>query len=318
MRCVILFRTHIWDDFTLRQYMRLPKSDSFDSVILANNTDGLCPPVEHLPFVIFTTDDLLKMGLESGPDKNMVWWNADYPLYYYSSLFPNYDYYILCEYDVFINCDLEKIIKSISREKKDIIALTSSSSLEGCIYLQSAEGVYPYENIRKTYFPFAIFSKRSIDFLYERRLVLSKHYREKKIYNWPHCELFVGTEIHASNLDVVQLTAYGKADYFSHYPPILEENIFYLREQNYIHPVLDSKRFLNSTIHYEGRPERFFNPFSTFHKTLRRYPFSFYADPLRKALLTRFYRISNSIKKSLLKKLLAPKMIKPKKGSQHV
>ena len=291
MKCVILFRTHIWDDFIQRQFLRLPKNTSYDIAILANNTDGLCPPVEDFPFVIFTLDDLLKMGLEAGPEKNIVWWNADYPLYYYASLFPDYDYYILCEYDVVINCDFEQLILSLHSGEKDIVAITSRSPLEECVYIRSAEGVYLYENIKKTYFPFAIFSKKSVAFLYNKRLSLTKKYREKKIQNWPHCELFVGTEAAASNLQVAQLTEYGKADFFSHYPPVLEECLPYLMDQAYIHPVLDSKRFLLSTIHYEGRPERFLNPFSKFHRTLRSFPFRFYLGPLCKALFSRFCRI---------------------------
>ncbi|NHO33676.1 hypothetical protein [Acetobacter fallax] len=299
MRCVILFRTHVWDDFVFRQFIKARDSSPFEIVILANNTNGLCPPIDGLPFVTFQVSDFRKLGLASGIEGDSTWYNADYPLYYYTSLFPDYDYYILWEYDVVVQADLPALMLEVAQEKKDVIAKTVDDPFHDCDYLYSIEGVYLKEDVEKTYFPFSIFSRRAVAELFSRRLFLSDRLNFGDIKVWPHAELFMGTELRASDLSLAQLSRYGKADFFSHYPPLFEGDIDQMKEQQFLHPVLDVERYLASVIRYEGRPGRFFNPMSNFHKTLRRFPASLYGQRLYAALIARARKLSGLLEQKL-------------------
>lgn len=299
MRSVILFRTHVWDDFTSRQFAKIPDIPGIDRVILANNTGGQCPPVEGLPFVTFEYADFAKLGLEIGTKNDATWYNADYPLYYYASLYPDYDYYILWEYDVVVRADLATIMQKVQEDGIELVAPVSNEPLSECIFLNTAKGVYDENCTEKMYFQFAIFSKKAVDFFLSRRLELSRKFRENEIKSWPHCELFIGSEVLSGNVTFDQLAHYGAADHFSYFPAILEDDIEKYPDQKFLHPVLDTERFVKSVIVYEGRPERYFNPASSFHKTLRRFPSSLYARPLYDAWKLRGRRVMNVCKEKI-------------------
>ncbi|NHN86940.1 hypothetical protein GOB93_20510 [Acetobacter musti] len=291
MNCVILFRTHVWDDFVFRQYKMVKQNSPFEVIILANNTNGICPPINNLPFVTFCIADFEKMGLYIGDKSDCTWYNADYPLYYYFKLFNKYDYYIIWEYDVVVRANISVLMERVIKDFQDVVAFTVDDPFYDCDYIYSISGVYPKDTVEKTYFPFAVFSRRAVAELLSRRLYLSDQINSGKIKVWPHAELFMGTELKTSRLTVSQLTDYGAANFFSHYPPLFEGDIQTMVEEQFLHPVLDAKRYVNSIIRYEGRPGRYFNPTSLFHKTLRRFPFSLYKRDLYAALIKRATRV---------------------------
>lgn len=312
MRCVILFRTHTWDDFILRQYEKVRDSSPFDVVILANNTGGMCPPIDGLPFVTFEFSDFEKMGLASGIKGDGTWYNADYPLYYYAKKFPDYDYYIIWEYDVVVRPNIGALMEQVVQHGHDVVAQRVDDPFHDCDYIYSIDGVYSPSLVEKTYFPLAVFSKKAVDELFARRLRLSKRLHSGEIKFWPHAELFMGTELRASELSVAQFSSYGAAKFLSHYPPIFEEDLSWMSQEQFIHPVLDAKRYVESVIRYEGRPERYLNPSSAFHKTLRRFPFSLYRQSLFRAFQRRFIKVSGICKTKIISILSAREFLQRK------
>ena len=87
-------------------------------VVATDETNGPLPleMFDTLPH----TDDFSDYGLPSFPSDKVLWWNADYPLYAARRAMPDHDYYVMFEYDVFLNCDVDRIIAQFA-EKKQIL-----------------------------------------------------------------------------------------------------------------------------------------------------------------------------------------------------
>src|SRR5687768_9125322 len=98
LRYAIIFRTHFWDAFAERQYQRLKaRVRSGDVFILANETAAKLP-IPHPNVVSHDEKTILDLGLCGDGYKSMLWFNSDYPLYYFHERYPDYDYYVVCEY----------------------------------------------------------------------------------------------------------------------------------------------------------------------------------------------------------------------------
>lgn len=287
-RYAVLFRTHVWDSFVERQFLRLRSMiGNGDLFIVANNTSGECHIPEDLPCVAFHESDFRRQGLEFGVGGNPMWYNVDYALYFFADKYDQYDYYILFEYDVRGNIDFDRLMNDIHRDGSDLVGLTSGGMFDKWHFYKSCMGLYKEMDLTKTFLQIGIFSRRNVGLLHRRRLALSEQFRAGTLKNWPHCEAFIPIETKLAGHRVTELSNYLNVRRYSHEPAYLEEDTENLEENEVVHPVLDRKRYILSTIRYEGRPEKFFLPGSSFGKRLRRLPVRDYFLPLIKALWCR-------------------------------
>ncbi len=291
-RYVVLFRTHTWDPFIERQFERVrAQVTNGDVFIVANNTSGACGAVEGLPFVAFHEDEIEAMGYARAGDGELLWYNVDYALYYFMRLKPDYDYYVLFEYDVVINMELDALVAAVAESGKDLVGLTKGGPVSNWWFRSSCLDVYAEADIRKMLLPLGVFSKRAVEYLSERKLYLSNLLRSGKILRWPHCEAFIVTELALAHFEIDELTHYGTTSKFSFSPAYLEQELEGFRTESFIHPVLDTQRFIANVIKYEWRPETFFIKKSEFRRQLTRVPPRDYILPLSRALGKRMGRM---------------------------
>ncbi|MBV1832564.1 hypothetical protein [Novacetimonas pomaceti] len=287
-RYAVLFRTHTWDSFVERQFFRLQSLiDQGDLFVVVNNTSGKTRIPDTLRVVGFQESDFGKMGLADGGEGNLMWYNVDYALYFFMNIYDDYDYYVLFEYDVRGNVNFDELIKKVHDNRSDLVGVTASGAFNKWWFFQSCVGVYEEKELVKTFLQIGIFSRRAVSLLLRRRLEMSAQFRSGMLMNWPHCEAFIPIEIRKAGYRFSDLSSYVNVNRYSHEPAHLEEDTNFLEENEIIHPVLDTKRYILSTIRYEGRPEKFFIPSSSFGKKLRRFPVSSYGVPLFHALKKR-------------------------------
>lgn len=297
-RYAVLFRTHVWDSFIERQFSRLRQQVGMGDVyIVANNTAGTCPQVAGLPFMTFTERDLESMGLARGGPGEMLWNNVDYALYYFMRAYPEYDYYVLFEYDVVTNIDIDDMMARILRDRVDLVGATKGPPVENWWFRKTCEDIYPAKDVVKMLLPVGIFSNRAARLLFERKLLLSKEFLDGTAQNWPHCEAFIPTELSLAGFRLGELSSYAAIARYSHEPAYLEEDTAPLAANECVHPVLDTRRYIASTIRYEGRPETFFIPGSAFRRKLARFPPGFYMPLLTNAFGRRLVAITRKLRK---------------------
>ncbi|MBC7800449.1 MAG: hypothetical protein H7Z10_07495 [Gemmatimonadaceae bacterium] len=275
-----------------RQFHRLAShvSDG-DIYVVANNTSGRCLVPSSLPAVVFTEADLEGMGLARGVDDSMVWYNVDYPLYHFVKIRPNNDYIMIFEYYAVVNTSVDDLIAAVHRNKTDLVGLTKGVTSGAWMWQPSCGELYQAKDIRKHLLPIAVFSRRAVTYLFERRLIVSEMLRQKQISRWPHCEAFIPTELALGGYKIEELAEFGSTASFDYHPAYLENDVDLLVSETFVHPVLDEARYAASTIKYQTRPERFFHPASDFHRQLARLPIRFYLRPLLHAFLDRIMAI---------------------------
>lgn len=260
---------------------------SGDLFIVANNTSGECQIPAGLPGLVFHESDFRRQGLEFGISGNPMWYNVDYALYFFADKYDKYDYYVMFEYDVCGNIDFDRLMDDIHRDGSDLVGLTSGGMFEKWHFYRSCVDLYKEPDLTKTFLQIGIFSRRNVSLLHRRRLALSEQFRSGTLKNWPHCEAFIPIETKLAGHRFTELSNYLNVRRYRHEPAYLEEDMEILEKNEVVHPVLDRKRYILSAIRYEGRPEKFFLPGSTFGKRLRRLPARTYILPLLKALWRR-------------------------------
>ena len=189
----VIFRTHVWDDGIAglaRRARACCGSGSF--AIAADESNG---PLQLDDFVkISHTGDFSDYGLPNTPDGHVLWWNADYVLYAAQRSLPGYDYYVMLEYDVLMNCDLDRMIEQCASNNVDLVAqdirrIASGDHWSGA----SASEMGP--DLWWALIPLVIVSARAIDVMLQTRRTLAAELAAGRISHWPYCEPFLPTAI---------------------------------------------------------------------------------------------------------------------------
>ena len=295
LKFAVLFRTHMWDDFIERQYQRvLSCVQGGDVFILANNTTTSCDNIPHERVIKFTENDLLALGLARAGENNLLWYNVDYPIYYFCEMQPTYSHVVLIEFDVVLNITIDSVVDYCIKKEIDLIGLTQDPSLDEWMWTYTCFEHYKVKDIRKFLLPFGVFTQRAIAHLFGKRLEHSRELQQKNISRWPHCEAFIPTELALVGFKLAELSELGRTQRFNFRPTTYEMDLPDLQDEAFIHPVLDKTRYIQSVLKYSVRTESYFLPGSPIGIGLRRFPFSDYRRYLVEALLRRInYLIRN-------------------------
>jgi hypothetical protein len=288
----VLFRTHGWDAFIARQYDRVQRRcRSGDLFVVANNTSGECGNLPVPNVLTFTESDITAMGYARAGVGQMLWYNVDYALYYFLAQYPGYDYYVLFEYDVVINTDLDALINAVSERKMDLVGLTKGEPVAEWWFLPSCLELYAKEDIRKMLLPLAVFSRTAIEHLADRKLALSKRFHAGEVKQWPHCEAFIVTELTQAGFAIDEFDRYGSTARLNYAPAYIEQDLVNFSDSSFIHPLLDPKRYVENVLKYEWRPERFFLISSSLRRQLTKAPPYEYIPALTIALGRRISKV---------------------------
>lgn len=289
----VLFRTHIWNDYVARQYRRLlPSARGGDVFVLLDETGGPVA-VDAGRVVSHTAEGVTALGLTDGGARRMLWYNGDYPLYYFFRLHPTYRYYVMIEYDVAINGDIDRMVDHAEREGIGLMALTKGEAVGEWPHTASCLDVYDLALVKKRLICFSIFSCAAVAALFERRLALSHLYREGRLQRWPFCEGFIPTELARRGFKIAEISTFGSTELYDWQPPIVETDLARLKSYAFIHPVLDQRRYVDATMRSNWRLFDVLNPRSDFNRKLRRASVKVYAGPLAGAVRR---RLSNAVR----------------------
>ncbi|WP_152047141.1 hypothetical protein [Aureimonas psammosilenae] len=303
-RYAVLFRTHVWDEFAKRQYQRLLATNpSGDVFIVANNTSGAFDNFDDPALFAFSTSSLAALDLPNISEMkadNPFWYNIDYPLYMFAKAYGGYDYYVVVEYDVGIEGSIDRIVEDMARSGYDSIGYDSGQPMKQWGYRKSAVDFYEAHEMRKELYCFSVFSARALAFLYARRVEMGRLVAERPEMKWPHCEIFIPTELAKNGFSLVDLSRYGRTDRYDFQPAVLEDDVHPTGTDRFLHPVLDRERSLQNIIKYEYRPERFFYPRSAFRRRLKRFQPHEYRSLLRRSLNARMRKVYGRLAASIV------------------
>lgn len=283
----VLFRTHFWDDYVERQYQRLLSHAGGGDIFILVDETSKSVSVPHPNVVPHTQKGVLDLGLYGGGHGNMLWFNGDYPLYYFYQQHNDYDYYIMTEYDVIVQRDLDDVVAQLSRDNVDLVGLSNTEAPADWPLTHTCLDAYAQDDIRKCLICIAMFSNRAIRRLFDRRLEMSQQWEAGLMQRWPYCEAFVPTEIAAAGFKMAELSKFGPIDRYDWKPAIVETDLPTLAGQAFAHPVLDAQRYVRHTMVDLWPPEAFFDPRNAVGRRLRRTPLSVYGPPLAEALWRR-------------------------------
>ena len=291
-RAAVLFRTHMWDDFIERQYQRvLQQAEDCDVFIMAHNTSGQCNDIPHDRVILFTEDDVLGLGLARAGEGDLLWYNVDYAFYYFHKQNPQYELVVIVEYDVVLNLSLSQVVSHCRDNDIDLLGLEKGISVANWVWTQACLDLYTIDELRKLLLPFGVVSGRLLAHLFQKRLDHSRAFIEGKLTQWPICEAFIPTEADRSGFKIGQLSEIGSTEHFDFAPAIFEGDMPALQGEAFLHPVLDTDRYIRSRLKFEHRTEKFLVPGSRQHQDLSRFPLRAYRSPLMQALKNRVGRL---------------------------
>lgn len=286
-RYAVLFRTHFWDEYAERQYQRLLSVVGNGDVFILVDETSKPVPVPHSNVVPHTQEGVLNLGLAGAGHGNMLWFNGDYPLYYFYQRHSGYDYYIMTEYDVVVQRSLDDVVAQMARDGIDFVGLSNTEAVSEWPLTHTCLDAYSEEEIRKCLICISMFSNRTVHRLFDRRLEMSRQHEAGLMQRWPHCEAFIPTEVAAAGFKMAELSEFGPTSRYDWKPAIIEAELPALAGQAFVHPLLDPQRYVRHTMIDLWPPEAFFDPRNAVAHRLRRAPLPVYGPPLAQALLRR-------------------------------
>ena len=266
----VVFRTHFWDEFASRQLQRLrSKVKDGDIFVLVDETRGKVNGIDCENIFGVRDSDLIEAGYVKAGEGSIQWYSGDVPLYLFFAQHPCYDYYVQLEYDVVLNISVDDLVSSAASGGVDMIASTNGEERDWH-WLASCAEMYPAAEVRHQLICLSLFSSKALDRLSRERLRQADLFKRREITEWPYCEGFIATEARKQGLVVRELSEFGDISCYEWWPPFLESEIETLSSREFVHPVLDKDRYLQSLLKYDLKLFALAAPQSWLHKKLRR------------------------------------------------
>lgn len=246
-----IFRTHVWDRHVAEMAeiaRRSTRSGVF--VIAADETKEILPIRDFYKYS--HNSDFSGFHLPSVPNGRVLWWNADYPLYTIWKQYPCFDYYIMIEYDTFVNCDLDAVISKCVDRNLDLVVhqLQQISRDSHWSYLSVSELGDP---LWQALIPFLIFSNRAVEMMFETRQALARQYQIGGIRHWPYCEAFLPSVAIKRGLNVGSVSDLVDSSLLRFRPFLNIRDVRLGAVERVAHPVLGGRRFVAALV--AGEPK---------------------------------------------------------------
>ncbi len=270
MRYAVLFKTHLWDDYSRRQLDRLRSICRLGTIFIFKDQTKSFESVDASEQVINASEGQCHaLGLPLNPPMNLFWYNNDFPLYFLFSRQAEFDYYVSIEYDVGCSVDLDDLIQRCQKDGLDCLAEPIRTPISEWHWASTGRDVYGAdEPLHHSLFCFAVFSKRAVATLYKRRQEIGTRLHAGAISAWPYGELFMATEIANAGLSTRSLGAFCDVSRYDWWPPILERGFVELTAPALAHPALDERRYIGSLLKFETDLSAYFDPASVLRNRL--------------------------------------------------
>ena len=276
---LVAFRTHVWDATGRNMAAALAaRVGRGRFVVLADQTRGPLG-IEDVELLAHTKD-FGGFGLPEYPEGRSLWYNGDYPLYALEAAYPGYDHYLMIEFDVAVNVDLDALVDNMVERELDVVAHQVRPADPGWFWYANAAANFAVPHQALIFF--LAVSRRAVGVLREARLADAARLDPPDV-SWPFCESFVPSVAIAAGLRVANLDEFAGTEFLRFRPQMATTDPRAHAEGTIAHPVLAPDRFLASVI-AECRPAEFFDDASELRHTLRETPFADVAG----ALLSRF------------------------------
>jgi hypothetical protein len=271
-RYAVLMKVHYWDDFVERRLRHLlRKVGTGDVYVFVDETHGAVGQIAHDHVIRATERDLERLEVVLHPPGKVFWYNADYPLYYFYLVNSSYDYCLMCEYDAVLNVDIDEFVRTAERDRVDYIGFPVATSFSQWDWRETCDGVYPETVTLHNWLNcISLHSRRSIEFLLERRKILAQRYKSGDIANWPYAEAFIPTEMQNNGFVVRKLGDFGKVEKYNWWPPNHESDLPLLQNQDFLHPVLDDQNYFVSCLR-RAHLQSYFSRDGQLRRLLERY-----------------------------------------------
>ena len=271
VRYAVLMKVHYWDDFAERRLQHLLRKVRSGAVyVFVDETRSAVGQIAHNHVIRATERDIERLKIVLHPRGDLFWYNVDYPLYLSYLENNSYDYYLMCEHDAVINIDVDEFIEIAERDRVDYVGSPSPEDFSSWYWRGTCDGVYPQSFTLYNWINcISLHSRRSVEFLLERRQSLALRFEAGEIRNWPFSEAFIPTEMQNNGFVVRKLSDFGKAEKYAWWPPILEIDLPMLQDQAFLHPVLDEPRYVTSCVR-QSRLQSYFSRDSHLRQLLNR------------------------------------------------
>src|SRR5580704_2265258 len=130
-RYAVLFKAFSMDAFVRRRLTRVvAAASSGDVYVLVDETTAELGPIDFDRVIRYREADLLDLGFPPHAQGSLLWYNADYPLYYFQHIHPDYDIIVMIEYDAVPNIDLDFLVQQCRDLDIDFLGQPITKSLE--------------------------------------------------------------------------------------------------------------------------------------------------------------------------------------------
>jgi hypothetical protein len=251
-------RTHFWDSAVELAYRALGESWRGEVIVMGDHTQPFEVPA-HLPQIRHSAAKFRNYQLPLRPSvEETLWWNGDYALY---DLFLNtdFDYFLVAEYDLYLDTDLRAAMLELIRSGVEFAALNLQPAEHDWAWLASQTAWDAFEAVRDPasdpeahmcFFPLVFASRRLAGWLYARRVQAGFALLRSGAPEWPFCESFAATEAARSGLDIADIRRFLPEPHEdSVYDAVSWSEISQYRGK-LIHPVLSGDRFVNKVLFY--------------------------------------------------------------------
>jgi hypothetical protein len=256
-RVAVLVRTHVVNDKVNDLISVLSDSACFDLFVCADCTNAELV-FDAVPVLRHRADDADKLLLPTN-NSRLLWYCGDYALYFSYVEIPDYDYYVLIEYDVDLPDRSSLLIEGLINR----LDFSGPAPLDfvGCVCWQggfengwgrTVMGTYPEAHL--SLFPFVVLSRPAIEYLLaERRAERNARLPSGRLM---FCEAFVPSALNAGGFrraDLNQLIprAYERSTFripaADDQGPMLlgHHHADLARTTRLIHPVYDERNFVD-------------------------------------------------------------------------
>ncbi len=272
-RVAVLVRTHVVNEKLFDLLDVLNKSRRYDLFVTADETRGVLnvSGYEKLPHSI---DSCKEHDLSVNHD-HIFWMCGDYPLYFAAAQIPNYDYYIMVEFDVEVvrgnPLFLEGLISRLQNEHDshyDFVCANFAEAHPAWAWTKNASLSFP-KAYSSGLFSFLVISKSALLHLFSARKAEAA--REVPSDEIIHCEAFCASALVSGGFRCASINTLieGAVERETFHPPIPSlENSWYLLNdhQNKVgcvelmHPVYDLEMYLKRQFS-KAESSKSFEPF---------------------------------------------------------
>lgn len=251
-------RTHFWDPAVELAHRALADSWHGEVIVCGDHTQPFDIPA-HIPQIQHSLAKFKTYMLPLCPPvEDAMWWNGDYVLY---DIFLNtdFDYFILSEYDVYLDFDLRAAVGDMISSGVEFASLNMQPAHRDWSWaatqtawdtFEAARGAASDSEVFMCFFPLTFISRRMAAWLYTRRVQAGFALRRPGAPQWPFCESFAATEAARSGFKIADIRRFLPEPQEASLYDAVSWSEIHQRPGKLIHPVLGGDRFVDKVVFY--------------------------------------------------------------------